>query len=81
MGSLNPMSRYVPLPGRTQRFLATMCLKRGDHLIEHRLQMRGMDRIEHRADVIVGRDPLHPEQRLAIRRLAPLLQRALIGQE
>ena len=40
-----------------------------------------MNRIEHRADVIVGRDPLHPEQRLTVRRLAPVLERALIRQD
>ncbi len=40
-----------------------------------------MHRVQHSADVIVGRDLRHAEQRLAIRRLAPLLERALIGQK
>jgi len=41
----------------------------------------GGTRIEHRADVVVGRDLVHRKQRLAVRAAAPALKRALLGQE
>ncbi len=40
-------------------------------LLERGLQMRGMHRIEHRRDVIVGWDFRHAEQRMAIGGLPP----------
>jgi hypothetical protein len=40
-----------------------------------------MNRIEHRTDVIVGRNPLHAEQRVAVGGLAPFFERTLIGEK
>ncbi len=40
-----------------------------------------MHRVEHGSDVIVGRDRLHAEQALAVRRLATFLEPALVGEE
>ena len=50
-------------------------------LVEDGLQVRGMHRVEHRPDVVVGRDRGHAEQGPAVRRRPPLLQAALVGQE
>ena len=66
-----PLERGEPAAG----------LERGKRSVEHREQRFGRHGIEHRADVVVGRDPLHPEQRLAVRRAAPALQRRLKGQK
>ncbi len=52
-----------------------------DGLIERALQMRRVNRIEHRADVIVGRDLGHAEQSLAVGGLAAFVERPLIGQK
>jgi hypothetical protein len=64
-----------------EAFHAALAEQFRDRLVERGLQMRGMHRIEHRTDVIVGRDFRHAEQRMAIGGLAPLLERALIGQK
>jgi len=45
---------------------------------EYRIRL---NRIQHCADVVVGGDFLHGEQRPAVRPLAALLQRALVGQK
>ncbi len=52
-----------------------------ENLVEGRLQVRGIDRVEHGADVVVGRDCRHAAQAVAVRWLAPLLQPALVRQE
>jgi hypothetical protein len=61
-----------PILTRHQRF---------QRVIERRLQVRGMNRVEHCANVIVGRDIVHPEQSVAVGRLTPLLQRPLKRQK
>jgi hypothetical protein len=43
--------------------------------------MRGMNRVEHRTDVIVRRNFRHAEQSMAIRGLASFFERTLIGKE
>jgi hypothetical protein len=48
---------------------------------EHRKKLLWRDRIEQRADAIVGRNPRHLEQRLAVRGAAPASQRRLLRQE
>ncbi len=50
-------------------------------LVEDRLQVRRMHRVEHRPNVVVGRDRRHAEQSSAVRRRAHRLQAALVGQE
>src|SRR3954454_13224044 len=50
-------------------------------LVEGGLQVRGRHWAEHSADMVVGRDSGHAEQALAVRRLPPVLQRALVGEE
>src|SRR3954469_6394198 len=50
-------------------------------LVEGGLQVRGRHWVEHSADMVVGRDSGHAEQALAVRRLPPGLQRALVGEE
>jgi hypothetical protein len=52
-----------------------------NHLIKRGLQMRGMDGIEHRADVIVGRNIRHAEQSVTVGGLASFLQRTLVGKK
>src|ERR1019366_5989322 len=45
------------------------------HIVEHRLELAGLDRIQFRADLTVARNFRHAEQRLAVR--APLSRRQL----
>ena len=52
-----------------------------NHLIERGLQMRGMDGIEHRTNVIVRRNFRHAEQSMAIGGLASFFERTLIGEK
>jgi len=49
--------------------------------VEGGLQMRGMHRVEHGVDVVVGGHGRHAEQALAVRHLPPFLQCALVGEE
>ncbi len=62
-------------------FHASPLAQRRNHLIERGLQMRGMNRVEHRTDVVVGRNALHAEQRVAVGGLAPFFERTLIGEK
>src|SRR3954469_25084049 len=56
-------------------------LERRNHLGEHRKEVIGRDRVEHGADVVVGRDTAHAEQRLAVRAPVAGLEPALKVQE
>jgi hypothetical protein len=56
-------------------------LERRNHLVEHRKEVIGRDRVEHGADVVVGRDTAHAEQRLAVRAPVAGLEPALKVQE
>jgi len=56
-------------------------LERRDHRAEHRKQVIGRDRVKQGADVVVGRDAAHAEQRLAVRAPVALLEPALERQE
>jgi len=62
-------------------------LKRGqrprclDRPQEQLVKRRRRDPVKHQADVIVGRDGRHPEQRLAVRSAMPALQLPLMRQE
>jgi hypothetical protein len=60
---------------------AAVVAQRRHRGIENALQMIGMHRIEHRADMIVGWDLRHPEQRLAIGGLLAFLERLLMRKE
>jgi len=62
-------------------FHAALLPQRRNHLIERGLQMRRMNRVEHRPDVIVRRNFRHAEQSMAIGGLASFFERALVGQE
>ena len=59
----------------------TALRQRSERIGEQGKQMIRADRIEHLADVIVGRDLVHAEQRPAVRPVAAVLQRALMSQE
>src|SRR5208337_1073755 len=50
-----------------ERLQTAVVAQRLEGGIEAALQMRGMNRIKHRADVIVGRNLRHAEQCLAVR--------------
>jgi len=60
---------------------AALLPQRLNHLIERGLQMRRMNRVEHRPDVSVRRNFRHAEQCMAIGGLASFFERALVGQE
>src|SRR5260370_7651048 len=64
-----------------ERLHGATLAERRDRLIERGLQERGMNRIEHRSDVIVGRDFRHAKQRQAVGGLTPLLKKTLIGKK
>jgi len=72
--------QHAPAKPRERR-QAAPAVQRVEHLVEDGLQVRGMHGVEHRTDVVVGRDRGHAEQGPAVRRRAPLLQAALVGQE
>lgn len=66
-----PLKR-LEASARPQRFQAG---------IETRLQMRGVHRIEHRADVIAGGDARHAEQRVEVRPPRALFEAALVSEK
>ena len=70
-GKTEPLERVEPAAG----------LDRGQSVRKHRIQGLRRHRIEPRADMVLGRDLVHPEQRLAVRRAAAPLQRGLMRQE
>jgi hypothetical protein len=56
-------------------------LQHAQRRLEGREQPLGRHRIEHGADVVVGRDARDPEQRLAVRPPLALLETPLVRQE
>ena len=52
-----------------------------DRLHEQPIERRRRGAVQHQADVVVGGDRRHGEQRLAVRSAEALLQRALMRQE
>jgi hypothetical protein len=64
-----------------ERLKPAGALEHRDNLAEHGKEPIGRDRVEHGADVIVGRDGAHAEQALAVRAPVPLLEPALESQE
>jgi hypothetical protein len=70
-GKTEPLERIKPAAG----------LDRSQHVRKHRIQRLWRHRIEHGADVVVGRYFLHAQQRLAVRRATPTLQCSLMRQE
>jgi len=72
--------QHAPAKPRKRR-QAALPVQRVEDLVEDRLQVRRMHRVEHRPDVVDGRNRGHAEQGPAVRRRAPLLQAALVGQE
>ena len=58
-----------------------MLAQRFEAGIETRLQMRGVNRIEHRADVIVSGNACHAEQRVAVRTPAAIVEGTLMAEE
>ena len=72
--------QHAPAKPRERRQAAAPA-QHVEHLVEGGLQVRRMHGVEHRPDVVVGRDRGHAEQGPAVRRRASLLQAALVGQE
>ena len=59
----------------------TASFERRENLPEGRKQQLGRHRIEHRAGLVVGRDLVHPEKRLAVGLAPSPFQHLLVGQE
>ena len=59
-----------------ERQQPAMPAQRAQDFIEGGLQVRGMHRVEHGADVVVGGHGRHAELAVAVRNLPPFLQRA-----
>src|SRR6476469_2183360 len=68
-------------PSRRNAAKPAGALERRNHLVEHGKEVIGRDRVEHGADVVVGRDTAHAEQRLAVRAPVAGLEPALKVQE
>ena len=52
-----------------------------EHIVEHRMEPAGLNRVKLRADLTVAGDLGHPEQRLAVRAAPFLRQMALVFQK
>jgi len=79
---LRPIQRHQRAPGQPLKCLQAVALAQLlDDLVETRLQGLRADRVQHRANAVVGRYLPYAAQRLAIRGAVALLQPPLMGKE